>query len=216
MLEVKNISTGYGKKQVLYNVSFNVADNEIVLLTGGNGSGKSTVLKCIYGILPTWNNEGQIFFNGKDLTKIHTSSMVNEGIVYIPQKNNYFEDFTIVENLKISGSIYSAKEIKKRISFVYDILPELKTQCNRTPYHLSGGERQILVLGMSLIHQPKLVLFDEPLAGLDEKNTNSTTELIMRITLEQDKSFLIVEHKNTFNLVTNNIIHLELGKLVNA
>ena len=99
MLEVKNISSGYDKREVFSDVSFIVGDSEIVLLTGGNGSGKSTVLKCIYGLLPIWNKGGKVVFNGRDISKIPSSEMVGEGIVYIPQKNNYFESLTIHENL---------------------------------------------------------------------------------------------------------------------
>jgi len=211
MLEFKNISTGYGKKQVLFEVSFNVAANEVVLLTGGNGSGKSTVLKCIYGLLPLWNKEGQILFNGKDITKIPTSSMVKEGIVYIPQKNNYFESLTIEENLDISGSIYGKKIREQRKSDVYN-LPYLFENRKRTPFHLSGGERQLLALGIGLMHNPKIILLDEPLSGLDERNIQ-----IMIGELEKIKNkkmgMLIIEHKNLLNTFIDRKLYIYLGKI---
>lgn len=170
MLKVEKLSTGYGKKQVLWDVSFEVGDNEIVLLTGGNGSGKSTVLKCIYGLLKPWNKEGKIIFDGVDITGLRTSELIKLGLVYIPQKNNYFEEFTVQENIEVRGSIYSKNVVKERIGEVYD-LPKLYEMRNRKPFNMSGGERQLIALGIALIHQPKLIMFDEPFAGIDEANT---------------------------------------------
>jgi branched-chain amino acid transport system ATP-binding protein len=211
MLEVKNISTGYDKKQVLFDVSFTVGDEEIVLLTGGNGSGKSTVLKCIYGLLPIWNKEGKIIFNGKDISKLETSEMVKQGIVYIPQKNNCFESLTVDENLSISGSAYSNAVIKQRKQEVYK-LPNLYEYRNRTPFNLSGGERQLLALGNALMHKPQLILFDEPLAGLDEKNSKIILDELLK--LKQKKiAMVIVEHKKTFDAYTDKELKMYLGKI---
>lgn len=212
MLEVKNISTGYGKKQVLFDVSFTVGDNEIVLLTGGNGSGKSTVLKCIYGILSKWNNDARVIFNGKDITNLHTSDMVKQGIVYIPQKDNYFESLTVHENLIISGSTYSNEVIKQREQEVYK-LPHLKEYSNRTPFNLSGGERQLLALGNALMHEPKLILFDELFAGLDEENTKLIVEELLKLK-HQQIAMLIVEHKKKINSFADRELVINLGKLV--
>ena len=102
MLKVENTSTGYGKKQVLFDVSFEVGKGEIVLLAGSNGSGKSTLLKIIYGLLPQWNN-GQIIFNGENITGKPTAALLKKGLLYIPQKKNLFEDLTVKENLEMAG-----------------------------------------------------------------------------------------------------------------
>jgi branched-chain amino acid transport system ATP-binding protein len=212
MLEIKNISTGYGKKQVLFDVSFTVGDNEIVLLTGGNGSGKSTVLKCIYGLLPIWNKEGKIVFNEKNISTLATSGMVKERIVYIPQKNNYFESLTVHENLIVSGSTASNVVIKQREHDVFQ-LPNLYKFRNRTPFNLSGGERQILALGIALMHNPKLILFDEPFAGLDEANTKIMIGELLKLKL-QKISILIVEHKETLFTFADKKHEMYLGKLI--
>src|SRR5213592_681843 len=102
MLRLENISTGYGKKQVLFDVSFEVTKGDIVLLAGSNGSGKSTLLKTIYGMLQQWNN-GQIFFNGENITGKSSSLLLKKGLMYIPQRNNLFEDLTVRENLQMAG-----------------------------------------------------------------------------------------------------------------
>jgi branched-chain amino acid transport system ATP-binding protein len=221
MLEVKNISSGYGKKQVLFDVSFTVGDNEVVLLTGGNGSGKSTVLKCIYGLLPLWlnknstsslgNPKGSIIFNGADLARIPTSEMVKHGIVYIPQKNNYFESLTVEENLDVSGSIYPKKICEQRKQEIYK-LPYLYEYRKRTPFNLSGGERGLLALSIGLMHKPKLILFDEPFAGLDKVNANIIFDEIRN--LKQNLiGMLIVEHKMSLNEFCDRKSTLYLGKI---
>ncbi len=212
MLEVTNISTGYNKKQVLFDVSFTIGDGEIVLLTGGNGSGKSTVLKCIYGLLPIWNQTGKVVFNEFDISRLESSEMVKHGIVYIPQKNNYFESLTVHENLVVSGSTYSNVVIKQREKDVYQ-LPNLYDFRNRTPFSLSGGERQMLALGNALMHKPKLILFDEPFTGLDEANTKIMIEELLKLK-KQKISMLIVEHKNIITDFIDKELKMYLGKLI--
>src|SRR3972149_3032297 len=107
MLKVENISTGYGKKQVLFDVSFEVSKGEIVLLAGSNGSGKSTLLKAIYGILPLWNSplergKGCVIFDGENITGKPTSALLKRGLLYILQKNNLFEDLPFFETRHLS------------------------------------------------------------------------------------------------------------------
>ena len=213
MLEVKNINSGYDKKQVITDVSFTIGDNEIVLLTGGNGSGKSTVLKCIYGLLQKWNIDAIVIFNGTDITNLSTSEMVKNGIVYIPQKNNYFESLTIHENLIVSGSTANTSyEIRQREQEVLN-LPNLRKFKNRNPFHLSGGERQMLALGNGLMNNPKLILFDEPFAGLDEANTKIMVNELLKLK-EKKVSMLIVEHKKTFNKYADRELQMDLGRII--
>jgi branched-chain amino acid transport system ATP-binding protein len=161
MLRVEHVTTGYGKKQVLTDVSFEVAKGDIALLTGGNGSGKSTVLKTIYGLLKPWTREGKITFEEIGITASLVSAMIQHGIVYMPQKKNVFEDFTVEENLLTSAGIYPKAKAKERVQKVYEILPVLETMRKRTPFNMSGGERQLLAFGNVLVHSPKLVLLDE-------------------------------------------------------
>lgn len=212
MLEVKNISSGYGKKQVLYDVSLQIKKGEVVLLTGGNGSGKSTLLKCIYNLLPCWS--GQIFFEGEKINGLKPSDLVRKGIVYIPQKNNYFENLTVYENLEVSGSIYSKTELKKKIEYVFENFNKLAELKKRTPFSLSGGERQLLAFGIALVHKPKLILFDEPLAGLDKGNTQIILDEILTLNKKQNIEFLIIEHtKSLPEDFFNYEVQLTLGRI---
>jgi len=211
MLKVEHITTGYGKKQVLTDVSFEVAKNDIVLLSGGNGSGKSTVLKTIYGLLKPWTPEGKIIFEGHNITALPVSAMIQRGIVYMPQKKNVFEDFTVEENLLTSASIYTNTDAKERVKKVYEMLPLLETLRKRTPFNLSGGEKQILAFGCMLVHSPKLLLLDEPFAGVDVTHSEILKNCIYDLH-KSNVSFIIVEHKRQLmEDVISKEIELELG-----
>jgi branched-chain amino acid transport system ATP-binding protein len=213
MLKVEHITTGYGKKQVLTDVSFEVGKGDIVLLTGGNGSGKSTILKCLYGLLKPWNEEGKISFEEEDITALHSSEMIRKGIVYMPQKKNVFEEFTVEENLLTSADMYEKSEAKERIQKVYELLPILETMRKRTPFHMSGGERQLLAFGNVLVHSPKLILLDEPLAGVDSGNSETLRNCIYDLR-QKNVTFIIVEHKrNLLDDIVNKVIELELGTI---
>ena len=213
MLKVEHITTGYGKKQVLTDVSFEITQGDIVLLTGSNGSGKSTVLKTIYGLLKPWTAEGKIVFEETDITALPVSAMIQRGIVYMPQKKNVFEDFTVEENLLTSASIYTTADAKERIKKVYEMLPLLETLRRRTPFHLSGGEKQMLAFGNMLIHLPKLVLLDEPFAGVDIKNCEILKNCIQYLN-KNNVTFIIVEHKRQLmDDIVNKEIKLELGMI---
>lgn len=217
MLKVQHLTTGYGKKQVLTDVSFEVNKGDLMLLTGGNGSGKSTILKAIYGLLSPWKNEdgtvGKIIFDGKDIINTPTSELLKMGIVYMPQKKNVFEDFTVEENLLIAASIYSKEEARSRVNDAFAHFPCLAELKHRTPFSMSGGEKQLLAFGCALLHSPKLMLLDEPFAGVDTDNSSLLFNEIKRLH-NLEITFIIVEHKRyMFDNVEYNEIKLDLGTI---
>lgn len=209
MLKINNISSGYGKKQVLFDVSMTVEPSEVVLLTGGNGSGKSTLLKCIYNLLPIW--EGNIEFDGKDTGNKKPSDLIHKGIVYIPQKDFYFENLTVLENLQISGNMFPKQQLKERIEEVFELTGLSKFK-KRKPFDLSGGERKILAFGMGLIHKPKLLLFDEPFAGVDAKKSTTLLRLFQETIITPSNGVIIVEHKDDAKKLYTRKIKMELGR----
>jgi ABC-type branched-subunit amino acid transport system ATPase component len=141
--------------------------------------------------------------------------MIKQGIVYMPQKKNVFEDFTVEENLYVSAGIYPKAEAIERVNSVFGILPLLKTMRKRTPFHLSGGEKQILAFGNMLIHSPKLALLDEPFAGVDADNSDIIQNCIVYLH-RKNVTFVIVEHKkHLLYAVVNNVFELELGIIKN-
>jgi branched-chain amino acid transport system ATP-binding protein len=218
MLKVEHITTGYGKKQVLTDVSFEVEKGDVVLLSGGNGSGKSTVLKTIYGLLKPWGanaggQRGKITFEENEIAGLPVSAMIRYGIVYMPQKKNVFEDFTVEENLAVSAGIYPKKEAKERKDKVFEILPVLKSMRKRTPFNMSGGERQLLAFGNMLVHSPKLALLDEPFAGVDAGNSEVLFRAIGGLK-RSGVTVVVVEHKRQLlGDVVSKEIELELGSI---
>ncbi len=210
MLEIKNVSSGYGKKQILFDVSLKVNAGEVVLLTGGNGSGKSTLLKCIYNLLPLWS--GSIEFEGQNTGSKKPSDLIHKGIIYIPQKNFYFENLTVFENLQISGNMLPKNVLRDRILEVFELTGLAKLK-KRKPFDLSGGERKILAFGMGLIHKPKLLLFDEPFAGVDAKNNIVLLRLFKETIIKPNNGVIIVEHRDDIKKLYTQKIEIELGTI---
>jgi ABC-type branched-subunit amino acid transport system ATPase component len=213
MLNLENIATGYKNKQVLFDVSFTVNKGDIVLLAGSNGSGKSTLLKAIYGILPQWY-KGQITFNGEIITEKPSSSLLKKGLLYIPQTQNLFESLTVKENLEIAGIMLERKLLYRRIENVLAMFTTLVPHINRTPLKLSGGERQLLTLAMATLHQPKMILVDEPFAGLSPQNISFVTQKLKTLNETEGITLLIVEHRVKECLqISNRVISLKLGSV---
>jgi len=220
LLRVDHLSTGYGKRQVLFDVSFAVKPGEIVLLIGGNGSGKSTLLKAIYGLVPKWDNPNEdrfcksVQFSSGDITHTKPYELIQKGLVYVPQKNNTFDQLTVTENLEVAATyLLDEAELKKRTNIVFEKLPQLSALKNRTPFHLSGGEKQQLALGMALMQQPKMIMLDEPGAGLAPNTWQQNLEIIKALNL-QGITFLIVEHRVKETVANaHNVLLMKLGKL---
>lgn len=218
LLSIKNINTGYDKKQVLFDVSLDIEQGETVLLVGSNGSGKSTLLKAIYGQLPLWS--GEIFYNNAIIqssnSKVKTENLklITKNLVYIPQKNELFADMSVLENLQMCLlHLNNKKESEKRISQLMEEMPILKTKYKQTADRLSGGETKLLTLGMAMVNQPKLLLFDEPLSGLSGNNINLVLQYI-EILKQSGTTLILVEHKLKELLsLSDKVIGLKLGVL---
>lgn len=196
ILSIKNASTGYGNKQVLFDVSLDVEKGDTILLVGSNGSGKSTLLKLIYGLVDVW--QGSVEYNEELLHSIEkktpTHTLLSKGIQYMPQKNELFDDASVLENLQFSLlHLNSKKESTKRIEETMEDIPLLKERRRQIAGRLSGGERKMLALGMVMVNRPSLLLYDEPLAGLSEDNIPEMLTLLSRIQ-NMGTTIIIVEH----------------------
>lgn len=164
ILKVDDIFAGYGKKEVLRGISLEVREGEIVALIGPNGAGKSTLLKVISGMLSPVR--GHIYLNGKEITAIPTHRRVREGILHFLQGGQVFPSLTVKENLEMGALGLSAGKQKEAIDRVTEIFPELGKDVKKRAGLLSGGQRQMLALATILIKEPRILLLDEPSAGL--------------------------------------------------
>jgi len=211
LLEIKELETGYGKKQVLFGLSLEVREGEVVALIGPNGAGKSTVLKAVCGLIPAW--KGEIRFNG-DLTNGSTPARnVAKGITFAPQGSRIFADLTVMENLGIGGFQLSRNELKRRIAQMFQMFPVLKERARKDAGKLSGGEQQMLALARALIPRPKLLMLDEPSLGLSPNLVKDVFEKIVEINREVGTGILIVEQKvrEVFEICSR-VYSMKLGK----
>ena len=212
MLKIKNIETGYSKKQVLFGLTMNVHKGDIVALIGPNGAGKSTVLKSVCGILKVWN--GEIHFNDDVINGSNPIENVARGIIYAPQGNRVFANLTVMENLKIGGFRYSLDVLNVKIDQIFQVFPILKKRLNIKAGNLSGGEQQMLALARALLPKPKLLMLDEPSLGLSPNLVKDIFNKVLKINNDFGVSFLIVEQKVREVLeISNKFYSLKQGKV---
>jgi branched-chain amino acid transport system ATP-binding protein len=165
MLEICDVTTAYGKVQVLWDVCIDVNEAEIVALVGSNGAGKTTLLNTITGLLPPAS--GSVKFLGQRIDGLPPHAIVELGISHIPEGARVFPDMTVLENLEMGAYPLRAwKQKEETLQQVYQILPLLKERAKQLARTLSGGERQMLAMGRGLMSRPKLCIFDEPSYGL--------------------------------------------------
>jgi branched-chain amino acid transport system ATP-binding protein len=212
MLEIKNLNTGYGKKQVIFDVSLNVEQGEIVSLIGPNGAGKSTILKAICGLIPSWS--GEIIFEKKKLNGNEPPKNLNLGISFCPQGNRVFDQLSVEENLEIGGYILKKKKANERIEEVLEIFPVLKERLKQDASSLSGGEQQMLAVARALIPQPKILLLDEPSLGLAPNLVKDLLDKFVELNKKLGITILIVEQKvNDVLKISDRVYSLKLGKV---
>mgnify|MGYP003536059611 FL=1 len=163
MLQVKGARTGYGSTPILQGMEFTVNKGEIVAIIGRNGVGKSTLMKCLIGLLPC--NAGSIWFNGGDVTAEPANRRAELGMGYIPQGREVFPQLTVAENL-FMGNLISRHKTTKLMDLVYKYFPILAERREQKAGTMSGGEQQQLAIGRALIGNPDLMLLDEPSEGI--------------------------------------------------
>jgi branched-chain amino acid transport system ATP-binding protein len=191
MLEVRNLNVWYGVTEVLRDVSFEVATGRIVALLGGNGSGKTTILNTLSGLLRP--RAGSILFDGTDVAGNPSDRMVKSGIVQVPQGREVFATMTVNENLELGAATRHDKaQIRTDLDAVYDLFPHLKERRSRRAGALSGGEQQQVAIGRALMARPRLLLMDEPSVGLSPIIVDSVIETV-RTLHARGLTILIVE-----------------------
>ena len=193
MLQISELETGYGQKQVLFGLSLQIRAGEIVALIGPNGAGKSTVLKAVCGLIPAW--KGEILLEGCRLNGSTPAKNVARGITFCPQGNRVFGDMTVLENLEVGGFQLPRADLRRRIEEVFAMFPVLKERKRQEAGRLSGGEQQMLALARALTPKPKLLMLDEPSLGLSPNLVETVFEKIRQINQETGVTVLIVEQK---------------------
>jgi len=214
LLDVKNLEAGYGKKQVLYDISLQVNEKEIVGMIGHNGAGKSTLFKAIFGMLPPL--KGQITYMGRDVTFAPPEIKLDGGIYHIPQDQFIFSDLAVKDNLEISYFTMKDKSrYEARLEEVYQFFPIVKSRLNQLAGTLSGGERRILSIAMGLLRQPRLLMLDEPSSGLSPVAFQNVAGIIRKINDSLGTAILLVEQnvKVAFKL-SRRVYVMKAGRMI--
>jgi len=212
VLKINNINQYYGQSHILWDLSLNLKQGTCGCLIGRNGVGKTTLLKCITGLLPI--RDGLIEFDGNDINKLSTENRARSGIGFVPQGREIFPLLTVEENLKIS---LGARKDKSRFvpGLIYELFPVLKEMKSRRGGDLSGGQQQQLAIGRALVLDPKLLILDEPTEGIQPNVVRDIGEVIRKLNREFNLTVLLVEQKLPFaRRVADDFFIMEKGSLV--
>lgn len=208
LLELNNVTSGYGKMVVLEKIDMYVNEGEIVSLLGPNGAGKTTLLNTISGLADIF--EGDIIFNGVSIKGRSPDKIAAMGIGYSPQQQNIFPNFTVEENLILGAYLRKDREVKKDIEEIFEIFPEIERRRHNLAKTLSGGERQMLAVARALMLKPKLLLCDEPTAGLAPKVASMLARKMKEIR-ERGTTIIMVEQNAKIALSVSDRTYILAG-----
>ncbi|GKX65955.1 ABC transporter ATP-binding protein [Inconstantimicrobium mannanitabidum] len=212
MIKIDNLVVSYGGIEALKGISLEVPKGKIVTLVGANGAGKSTTLKSIVGLVKP--KSGTINYEGIDLIKLSTESMVSKGIALVPEGRRVFADLTVLENLKIGAyTRKDAKGIAEDLEKIYTLFPRLKERTWQAAGTLSGGEQQMLAIGRALMSRPKLIMMDEPSLGLAPIIVKELFGIIKKINEEGMTVLLIEQNANAALKIADIGYIMETGKI---
>ena len=191
MLEVNTINQYYGGSHILRDVSLTAPVGECSVVLGRNGVGKTTLLKCLMGVLPI--KSGQILLDGKDISKLSPENRVRAGMAYVPQGRDIFSTLTVEENILIGMAKFKGSKANKVPSHVYEIFPVLDEMSQRRGGDLSGGQQQQLAIARALASEPRVLILDEPTEGIQPSIIKDIGRVIRRLADQGDMAIILVE-----------------------
>lgn len=214
MLQIENLQVSYGRTQVLFGATLEVPKDELVVLLGRNGVGKSTLMKTMMGVMKP--SKGRVLFEGDDITNLSPSQRVKRGIAYVPQGREGFPQLTVMENLKVVLEGTSHRD-SAAIDEALDLFPRLKPILERDAGFLSGGQKQQLAIARALITRPKLVLLDEPTEGIQPSIIMEIEDAIAAMNKASGLSILLVEQHLEFALsIGDRFAVMEHGEIISS
>ncbi|RLE55759.1 MAG: ABC transporter ATP-binding protein [Candidatus Methanomethylicota archaeon] len=213
VLKVENLEVCYGDVQVLWGISFDVKESEIVALLGANGAGKTTTLKTISGLLKP--KSGRIFFMGKDVTELEPHKRVEMGLAHIPEGRQLFPRLTVYENLKAAAYTHRAREkFDETLELIYNLFPILRERRNQLAGTLSGGEQQMLAIARGLVLRPTLLMLDEPSLGLAPKLVIEVLDFVSKLKGEGYTVLLVEQNVHQALKLCDRAYIIETGRIV--
>jgi len=216
MIEIRNLNQFYGGSHTLWDVDFTVPTGARMCLMGRNGMGKTTLLKCIMGLLPL--SAGEVKYDGAtDLRRLPADARAGLGIGYVPQGREIFSQLTVEENLRVGleARRLSASKRKQLMDYIHSLFPVLKQMSQRRGGDLSGGQQQQLAIGRALTLEPKLLILDEPCEGIQPNIVHDIGDLILKLNHDLGLTVLLVEQKLPFaRRVASDFVILDKGRPV--
>ncbi|MCW4048778.1 MAG: ABC transporter ATP-binding protein [Candidatus Bathyarchaeota archaeon] len=210
ILETKQLNVGYGPIHVIYDLDFKVPDGEVTIVVGPNGVGKTTLLKAVMGLATVYS--GEVHFNGENISDLPPFERTKLGIGYMPQTGNIFSKLSVAENLKMAAyTVSDADMIQDKLEFVFNLFPQLKGFMPRPAGTLSGGERQMLAEGMVLMRDPKIMMVDEPTAGLMPKLVNDVMRQLAAMAEETGLPIVLIEQRARRALAVGDYAYMMRG-----
>lgn len=212
MLKVEDVSVSYGKSQVVYDVSFQIEDNEKLLILGRNGVGKTTLLKSIIGLLGT--NSGSIHLDDVDVTKMKPHERSKAGIAYVPQGREIIPQLTVKENLEL-GALAHHVNYEEKVKEIFEYFPVLTQHLKRKGGVLSGGQQQQLAIARALMSDPKILILDEPTEGIQPNIVSEIANILTRYHEAKKVPIIVVEQNLHFaRKVGDRFLIIQKGSVV--
>ena len=213
VLEVKDLTTTYGPVTALNGVNLSVPAGKVTAVLGANGAGKTTLLRTVSGLVRS--RSGSVRLDGQDITRVPVEEMVRRGMAHVPEGRGVIAELTVEENLRLGSLFRKDADAEERIEEVYQQFPPLDTRRKRSAHTLSGGERQMLVVGRALLAKPKVLLLDEPSLGLAPLIVNQIFTLVRDLVDSTGLAVLLVEQnaKSALGIADTGVV-LNLGKVV--
>ena len=230
VLKVDSVSSGYGKMQILSDVSLEAHPGKLTVVVGPNGSGKSTLLKTISGLANLY--KGKVTMGDKVLSGLSPHEIARAGLAYLPQTESVFTQLTVAENFKMAGYTVAKDDLHSRTKDALLLFPALEGYMGSKAANLSGGERQMVAMSMAMLRKPEVILFDEPTANLSPKLATEVLKTILSLAKDRgltivlveqnarraleigDDAFLLVGGKNAFKGPAKDLlVHKELAQL---
>ena len=208
----KEITAGYGEQVIIRNINLELYKSTITTIIGPNGCGKSTFLKTVSGIINPF--EGNVIINDVEVTNLNTFELSKIGLGYVPQSENIFSSLSVIDNLKMGGYILDNQKYKINLTKVLEMFPDLKSRLFDSASNLSGGQRQMLALSRALMLDPKIIMLDEPTAGLSPVIVDEVLDNIISLKKSSITVLLVEQNAKKALSISDNGVVFSFGEKV--